>query len=382
LIELPTSSTMNTMTEAPQVEVQELESYHVLGAGIIGLTTALVLAQEGHDVSVHSREGKPTETADTASGNACGQFLPWVPAEHAEALLDGVSLEEVTELSRNRYGKLAEAPHETGVMKISNVELLLKDGEWPKDLPEAMRAHRDVLDDTIPFSEPDGTTADCNIALTFDTFSINTRKTIAYLADQAEQAGVRFTKQTISPEDLEGLDGVVINAMGVGAPELDNAAESKNFKGHTFVIRPEQGYMPTQALSVEDLIILPREDGTIVCGALYIADPERPVPEQAEAEELFERLGKLISAVADSGIVEGLKPDLLEHAEVLRHSAGYRVELSEGGIRIAPDEDNQRLLHAYGFGGIGWSVGPHFAQKIAEEARKLHSTLNLKKGDT
>jgi D-amino-acid oxidase len=363
------------MTEAAQMSGEDVGDYHVLGAGVVGLTTALVLAQEGHNVSVHSIEGKPTRAAQTTSANACGQFLPWVPADHAEALLGDVSLQEVTDISRQRYEQLAENPHETGVMRISNVELLLQGGEWPRDLPEAMEAQRESLDEPVVFTEHDGSVADCDTALTFDTFSINTRKTIAWIAEQAEQAGVKFVEHRITPEDISSLDGVIINAMGMGAPEVDAVVESSNFKGHTFIIKPEPGYMPRQALSVEDLIILPREDGTVVCGALYISDPERPVPEKQEAEELFDRLGKLVESVSKAGMVEGLQPDIFEHSEVLYHGAGYRVELKSGGIRIAPDEKIVNLLHAYGFGGIGWSVSPHFANKIASEAKKLHNKV-------
>jgi len=128
--------------------------------------------------------------------------------------------------------------------------------------------------------------------------------------------------------------------------------------------------VPRQALSVEDIVMMPREDGTAVCGALYIEEPQRPIPEADEAQELFLRLRETFQKMAV--MVDGLEPDLLDHVDVVVHSAGYRVEVEGTGIRVAPDEKNERLLHAYGFGGLGWSVGPHFAQKIAAMAHKMH----------
>ena len=365
------------MTETTD-RATEPERYNILGAGVIGLTTALELVREGHEVTLHSREGKPVLSSDSTSSNAVGQFLPWVPAEHAEALLGDVDLETVAEYSRIYYGELAKHADQTGVMAVGNIELLLEGAEWPAGLPVAMRAEERELSNPIPFTEPDGESSNCKIMLEFETFSINTKKTIAYLADQAEKAGVKFVSTHIDVDKLEELDGVIINAMGIGAPDLDKATESNNFKGHTFIIEPEDGYMPNQALSVEDLIIMPREDGTVICGALYIEDSAHPIPEEEEAEELFERLGKLLDAVAKEGIVGGLRLGLLEHSEVRLHSGGYRVELSDGGIRIAPDEENERLLHAYGFGGLGWSVGPHFAKRIAKQAKELHKRIKEK----
>lgn len=354
----------------------ELQSgrYNVLGAGVIGLLTAIELAREGHAVTVHSREGRPGSGADSTSANAIGQFLPWVPTEHADSLLGGVSLQEVAEHSRGFYAEMAQEPHVTGVLELGNVELLPRDQEWPEGLPDAMHATEEKLEATIPFVDPDGEELACDTALKFNTFSINSRKTVSYLANKAEELGVEFNQKVISEEDLNELDGVIINAMGIGAEALDHT-EVNYFKGHTFVIKPQVGYFPAQALSVEDLIMMPREDGTVVCGALYIEDPNRPVPEAREAKELFDRLGRLLDGVASTGIVDGLKEGLIENSEVLLHSAGYRVEVSAGGIRVAPDEKHERLLHAYGFGGIGWSVGPHFAQKIAEQAKILHSNL-------
>jgi glycine/D-amino acid oxidase-like deaminating enzyme len=231
-----------------------------------------------------------------------------------------------------------------------------------------------ALEEPIEFTDPDGEAIKFDTELEFPTLSINTPKTVKYLAKVAKERGVKFEYGNITPDQLEALEGVIINAAGIGAETFDRSSEAAYFKGHTFILKPSTGVsMPTEAVSVDDLIMMPREDGTVVCGALYRENPDRPVPEEDEAEELFTRLTALFHS--SEGLVEGLDPDLIAKSEVLMHSAGYRVELGDQGIRVAPDEENQRLLHAYGFGGIGWSVGPHFAQKIAEEAQKIHRAL-------
>lgn len=353
------------------VPIEDRAVFTVIGAGVIGLLTAQALAERGHDVTVVSKEGSPSRETGSTSSIAIGQFLPWVPEDHQEVLLGDLSLEEVTDYSRNFYSELANNPHVTGVMELSNVELVSSSSPWPSDLPRVMRATDEQLDEPIELIGPAGEAIAYDTALTFNTFSINTRKTIGYLAERAKELGVKFEKREVTREELERLEGVIVNATGMGAAPLDPASLVKEFKGHTFVVRPKEGYfVPREALSVEDIIMMPREDGTAVCGALYLENPARPVPEAVEADELFARLRETFQKTAD--MVDGLEPDLLDNVDVVVHSAGYRVEVEGSGIRVAPDEDNERLLHAYGFGGLGWSVGPHFAQKIATIAHTLH----------
>lgn len=354
---------------------EEPGRFTIVGSGVVGLLVANELAQQGHAVQVVSAEGKPSMSTDSTSSNAIGQFLPWMPEGHAGGVMGDLPLGEVVEGSRSFWAELAEDPHETGVMAVENVELLTDGSPWPTDLPEAMHVSEKMLDQPVTFIDPDGKEVPFDKEYTFGTFSISARKAMAYLAKRAEELGVRFEQRSLSPQDLEQLEGIVINAAGLGARDFDEGQEVKFFKGHTFLIQPgADSPALVQALSVEDLIIMPREDGTVICGALYRENPERPVPEADEAEELKARLGALVKEMAP--LVEGLDPDLFDTGEVLVHSAGYRVELANGGIRVAPDEKNEKLLHAYGFAGVGWSVGPHFAREIASMAREMHAKIN------
>ncbi|HSW37811.1 MAG TPA: FAD-dependent oxidoreductase [Candidatus Saccharimonadales bacterium] len=366
--EMPTTPSIAAEQPAPS----ETGRFTVIGSGVIGLLVAHELVEQGHDVTVISTTGKPHEHTTIASTAAVGQFLPWLPESHAKSSIGKLDLNEIVEGTRTFYEELAQDPHTSGVMEVENVELVNSSHPWPEDLSDVMVVTESTLVDPLTYVDPDGSEVELDTVYRFNTFSINTSKTVVYLADRAEKAGVKFKRQELKPEDLHQLDGIIVNAAGAGAVGFDPTNEVKNYKGHTFVMRPRAGYrIPKEALSVEDLIIMPREDGTLICGALRIEDPTRPIPERLEAEELKKRLAQLIRQA--SPLLDGLDPELLEHCDTLVHLAGYRVESSGGGIRIAPDEANERLLHAYGFGGIGWSVGPHFAKKIAEQAIKIHN---------
>lgn len=363
--------------ENPKASIDKAR-FTIIGSGVIGLLTARALAEQGHSVTVVSREGKPSSATSTASTNAVGQFLPWVPEAHAKTLLEDISLKEVAGFSREFYNKLAENPHKTGVMPIRNIELIRSDSPWPEDLPEVMGVEQRPLSETVDFVVPDGSITTFDTVLNFETLSINALKTIPYLADHAEELGVRFEKRTLTVQEIDELEGIIINAAGPGAHEFDSPSQVvNNFKGHTIVLQPKEGYeLPKEALSVEDLVMMPREDGTVICGALYRENPDRSIPKEDEVKELLRRISHIIRESAH--LVEGLDLDLIEHSDILLHTAGYRVEVEGSGIRVVPDEQNERLLHAYGFGGIGWSVGPHFAQQISQQATTMHHKLKEK----
>lgn len=350
--------------------------FTVLGSGVIGLLTAHELAEAGHRVKVISREGMPTMGTDSTSAIAIGQFLPFLPEGHTDTITGSdmaEDLKSVVEESRSYYDRLAKNPHETGVLGLRNLELVGESLTWPAGLAEAMHVTETELTPPIELTDTNGGLVTESQVYEFDTFSINARKTLAWLAEEARRKGISFDRQNLTPEDLNQLDGVIVNATGIGAKQLTGDQDIQHFKGHTFVLRPrtKEDY-PTKAMSVDDLVIMPREDGTVIAGALYIESPDRAMPLESEAEELMRRLTEL--AEKTRHMIDGLRPTLFTAGESLVHSAGYRLVLESGGIRVAPDDRIRNLLHAYGFSGIGWSVGPVYAKKIAKQALEMRSS--------
>lgn len=358
-----------TMRAARQLisESESNQNFTIIGAGVIGLLTAHVLRDRGCHVTIIAREGRPDAYTYSTSSVAVAQFLPWLPESHEATMLDSLGdLTTLVDSGRNFYSTLAIHPDITGVMPIRNVELVGAKG-WLTGLPEAMRAERTTLD-PIVFPGPAGWIYEVDTCYTFDTFSIDTVRALHHLANDAARKGVAFRKRTVTMPELRELPGVVIVAAGDGAQQLTGDAEIEHFKGHTITIRPEPGYLPREALSAHDLIVMPRHDGTVRLGAPYCPSASS-VPESEEAAELTDRIRQLIAKT--SHLVDGLRPDLLDHAEVLYHSAAHRVSFTTGNVRVRPDLRSPHILHANGFLGIGWSIGPAYAETIADHAMAL-----------
>lgn len=354
--------------------------FTVVGAGVIGLLTARELARRGHRVRILAKEGRPGAYTSSTSAAAVGQFLPWLPEGHENDLpTEAVGgMDSLVDCGRKLYGEMAHNSRLTGVSAVRNVELLTERGDWPAGLPAAMLVEATPLASPIGVPGPAESGSDLMVTrqYVFDTYSINTPKTLRFLASEAALGGVEFQRKDISPDELADIGGVVINAAGDGIKALTSQPGISYFKGHSITIKPERGYLPQQALSVDDLIIMPREDGTVIIGAPYYPPQgSTPIPQKNEAAELVRRIDLLCTRAHH--LVAGLRPDLMARSKVLYHTAGYRVSFDETGIYVGPDSLARNVLHANGFIGIGWSAGPAYAKHIADQAERLRTVNHV-----
>lgn len=332
----------------------------IIGSGVVGLILARELAEQGAPVTVVSKN-RAGEPGSTVSSIAVGQFLPFHMAEQTERN----SFAKDIDYSREFYNNLALNPEVTGVMRVHNVELFSEDKDWPPGLAEGMRAIKTELPEPVVLHGPNGESIYTHI-YSFDTFSINTGKTIGYLSEQAAAAGVQFEVRQITRPELLSAEKTVVDISGTGSKELSGNDELQFFKGHTIIYSPPADLPRLRtAISVDDLIIMPREDGTIVVGALYLErDTPFESPQESDALELFERIGELARVSVDGFAMD--PGQLLRPEYITAHAAGNRV-VSKGDVQIDTDHQNSNVTHAYGFGGLGWSLGPAIAKDIVKK---------------
>src|SRR5690606_11167051 len=103
----------------------------VVGAGVVGLTCALVLAEAGHRVRVVARE----RPADTTSAVAAAVWYPYRASPHERVV--GWS-----RASYERFVRLVEGDPAAGVRLRAGVELRREDGPdpwWAPAVPDLRR---------------------------------------------------------------------------------------------------------------------------------------------------------------------------------------------------------------------------------------------------
>jgi D-amino-acid oxidase len=288
----------------------------VIGGGVIGLTTAVVLAEEGVRVRVWSRE--PAElTTSAVAGGLCWPYRI-EPAERA--------LEWATRSFRT-LSWLAERPAETGVRLT----------------PGSM-----VMDDT-----PDRWSAlvgdECRTPL------VDMTTYLPYLRRRLEAAGGRYEERAASSLAEAGEEApVVVHCTGLGARELAGDDTMTAVRGQLLVVENpgvQEWHVSSGPGASSSTYLLPQPYGLILGGTADEA-AEDLVPDPATAEAIRERCARVHPAVAD--------------APVLAHRVGLRPCRADG-VRLEREvlPGGSVCVHQYGHGGAGVTASWGSAREAA-----------------
>ena len=186
-------------------------SVAVIGAGVIGLTTARVLQQNGWSVRVYADQFSPDTTSDVAGAL-------WFPVTlYEEQSVSATFLTMFREAARKSYTVFRELMGEFryGVYPMRFFELAEQKQDWPgrvegNDLyPYYSRVSGDMA-----FNYPDG--------LFYEAMMIDPSLFLPALMDDIRDAGGQFIPKFFrKPEELIALEGdIVVNCTGYGAKAL------------------------------------------------------------------------------------------------------------------------------------------------------------------
>ncbi|MFD3521574.1 FAD-dependent oxidoreductase [Streptomyces sp. NPDC058653] len=308
----------------------------VVGGGVVGLTTAVVLAERGRRVRVWSRD----PAARTTSAVAGALFWPYriEPAERVGPW----ALRSLRE-----YLVLAGDPAATGVRVAAGLMTdtpLAGLGSWADELPELREARRDEL--------PDG----CAQALRGRLPLIDMPAHLAYLEERLGAAGGGVERRTVAGLAEPAAEAaVVVNCSGLGARELVPDASVFPVRGQLVVVENpgiDEWLVSAAGNGAGTSYLFPQPFGLVLGGTAedHAWDP-RPDPETAAA--IVERCA-------------ALRPEV-RGARVLAHRVGLRP--ARPGVRVEAVQlpGGARLVHNYGHGGAGVTV----AWGCAEEAALL-----------
>ncbi|WTP61743.1 FAD-binding oxidoreductase [Streptomyces phaeochromogenes] len=295
----------------------------VVGSGVIGLTTAVVLAESGRRVRVWTRE--PAEGTTSAVAGALWWPYSVEPLEPARAwALESLSV----------YEELAARPDETGVRMVEGVlgeSRLDEQGPWAAARLPGLRA-------STP-EEYAGTGLWARLPL------IDMPVQLRWLRERFLRAGGTVEVRAVTDlAEAEAAAPVVVNCTGLGARELVADPAVRPVRGQLVIVENpgvRSWLVSTDAVAGTTTYLFPQPD-RLVLGGTTEEDEWSLTPDPAVAARIVERCARFAPAVA--------------RARVLGHRVGLRPV--RGVVRLEREVRGGGgvLVHNYGHGGAGVTV--------------------------
>ncbi|KXS21024.1 nucleotide-binding domain-containing protein [Gonapodya prolifera JEL478] len=356
-------------------------SVTVLGAGVVGLTTAIVLRSYGFEVTLVSKSTPEIPTADIEYTSPKGA-ANW----HSFADRDDVRMQRWDSVAFHMLFELATMDG-TGVKRHLSYEV---GGKKPEDWVDPWFAnfvpgYRHLLPHELPPS--------CTFGYVFQGVSIDVPNYLLFLLRTFRRMGGVVKVASVGhidelfAADAEGgkAPTFVVNCAGMGARKLGGVEDQKIFptRGQTVLIRAP-GFNEQWMRFDEVCYVIPRPDGsgTVCCGGTFQADEWDLEPHLDSAASMLRRCvaiapGLLRSSWGGQSAPEQAAapadPDApmldFPDVEIIRHQVGLRPSRI-GGARVevewrqVPSLPHQSLVvHNYGHSGYGyqssWGTASH-----------------------
>ncbi|MET9241292.1 FAD-dependent oxidoreductase [Nonomuraea sp. NPDC003709] len=307
----------------------------VVGAGVSGLTTAIVLAEAGHNVHVITSE------------------LPGVTSLSAGAMWGPYLVEPKDKIDRwsqeslQIFQRLAADPA-TGIRLTSGIEAsrtAQNPPDWATVLPGFQPCTRAEL--------PEGFTT----GYRFTVPVIDMPAYLSYLQHRLEAAAVTIELGTLAALKEAQPAATVVNCTGLSARSLVDDPRVRSIRGqHVVVTNPglTEFFSEDTGMSPDLLCIYPHGD-TVVLGGTAIDGDESLDVDPLAAEAILARC-------------RAVEPRLAQ-ARVLDHRVGLRP--TRDHVRVEADPVVGRtLLHNYGHGGAGvtlsWGCAFHIRSLVGD----------------
>lgn len=350
----------------------------VVGAGVVGLTTALELkrAKPNYDVTIAAAHLPGDLSLAYASPYAGANWQSF-------ATKDATKLQELDRLGYFEFQRLADDPR-SGVWRCPNANYYTQlavasvQGQteafhhWFGDIAkERVLQNNELLPGTAYGTEYDGVVISVPIYLN-------------YLLQTCLELGIALRRVSFITDIEEALSlhasgekaDLVINCAGLIAYRINGVNDlRRNYpvKGQTILVRNNlskvicvDGFEEPN----EMLYMFPRKEGGTIIGGSFIQENY----DTQEDKPLSTRLSKRAVAFA---------PELIDpsrgnpnYLDVVQVNVGLRP-FRDGGMRIEIDGRRKWLIHNYGAGSGGYQGSYGFARKVVELAKQLREQSKL-----
>jgi len=305
----------------------------VIGGGVIGLTTALVLHEKAHTVTVVAKEWAPHIVSSVAAAI-------WHPYQVAHP-----NATEWATVTAHRLTALYDIPH-AGIRPVIGCEYHRHAAPVP-DWAGALRYHEPIPAAELPPVE--GIVA----GYRFEVALIETPVYMQWLRDQVEVAGIPLQTAIITTlDEIPSAYEVIVNCTGLGAMTLVGDNSMYPIRGQ--IIKVEPGYVDRFLFDEEHPLqptyIIPRTDGTILGGTAILQDWDMAIRDDT-TDTILDYARTLHPALQNAPILDilvGLRPG--------RQQVRLEQELHHG----------RPLIHNYGHGGAGYTLSWGCAEAVAQ----------------
>lgn len=295
----------------------------LVGAGVSGLTTAILLQEHGHRVQVVAA-AKGEGTTSSAAGAVWYPFRADPP-------------ERVTAWGLRAKGwltELARTTPEAGVDLLTMYEVVDDDARpwWAACAPDL-----ELVREGIPYPAA--------MAWRFQVPRVEPALHLAWLESQ-----LRWPIEMRRVVSLDAEPGdLVVNCTGLGARALTGDSQLQALFGQTVVVEPGGIDLATDVVDERDharmLYVIPRRGSVVIGGcSVPVADDHSLEPNPAFESEILQR-------ATTAGFAPG---------RVLRSKCGLRPYRTT--VRL---ERDGRIIHNYGHGGAGFTLARGCAEEVA-----------------
>jgi D-amino-acid oxidase len=309
----------------------------VVGAGVVGLTAAVVLAEGGW--RVHVIADRIPGTTSLAAGAMWGPYLV-EPKDRVD---------EWSRFSLEVFRELASDPV-TGVRLTSGIEAS-RHADSPPDWATALPGFRPCEPSELPAGYASG--------YRFTVPLIDMPVYLGYLQRRLVDAGATVERRGLSALADAGPASAIINCTGMGARVLVPDPELRPIRGqHVVTTNPglTEFFSEDTGLSPDLLCIYPHGD-TVVLGGTAIDGNGDLDADHDVAAAILARCTLVEPRLADP--------------QVIAHRVGVRPTRSR--VRVESDrlQDGTLIVHNYGHGGAGVTLSWGCAVEVRELVRSL-----------
>ncbi|KXH56400.1 FAD dependent oxidoreductase [Colletotrichum nymphaeae SA-01] len=342
------------------------QHFVVLGAGVIGLTTALTLRAEfpSAKISILAEYFPGDYNIDYCS--------PWAGGNWCSSANDNGLLESFDRVAFERFKKIAKSAPEAGV-KSSPLRMIFDqkiEDAGILSVGTGKLWYDDLVGGTVPLRTdelPDKAVFGLDVP---NTFVINTQIYLQWLLEQCRQSNIVLVRQRIGHINEARISSdvtTIFNCTGLGSYSLGGVKDKSMYPTRGQTILVEQPIQPLKRMYFRSprrvdndttyIFQRPLAGGIVLGGCRQDGNWDKEVDPEL-TKTILERCCALAPELG--------KP---EDLKIIKHGVGLRPN-RKGGPRIeAEKRDEGLVVHNYGASGAGyqasWGMAAH-AVKLAK----------------